>query len=307
MDRGKRKRKYMEILQILLKETDNISLAYNKYINEQYLEGKWKRELLSQMESKTQILKQISSLLSSSTSEIVNAFELQKYIKVVDNQFQTKSRLIVGLGAHHVLETSLTLHHIWGIPYIPATALKGVARAQAFWKIVQEYNIEENKMKKIYQIFYGELVKSPADDLTKRIKKYQFLFGAQNFKGLLLFLDAYPVLYENNTDVSDKNLDIFEIDVINVHFPSYYEGKGVPGEWENPRPVPFLTVRPGIKFRVVALFDKFRFEKLEDEDKKILGENAEIQKEVEGLVKEVLENFGVGAKTRLGYGWLEGV
>ena len=38
-------------------------------------------------------------------------------------------RLIVGLGNESVYDTSMTLHHVYGIPYIPASAVKGVVRS----------------------------------------------------------------------------------------------------------------------------------------------------------------------------------
>jgi len=37
-------------------------------------------------------------------------------------------RLIVGLGNESIYETSMTLHHIYGFPYIPGSAIKGVTR-----------------------------------------------------------------------------------------------------------------------------------------------------------------------------------
>ncbi len=40
-------------------------------------------------------------------------------------------RLVVGLGHNTVLETGLTLHHTWGLPMLPGSALKGLARAWA--------------------------------------------------------------------------------------------------------------------------------------------------------------------------------
>ncbi|MGQ9463871.1 MAG: hypothetical protein ACUVTP_12705 [Candidatus Fervidibacter sp.] len=40
-------------------------------------------------------------------------------------------RFVVGLGAAHVLETSITLHRIFGLPIIPGSALKGAAKAYA--------------------------------------------------------------------------------------------------------------------------------------------------------------------------------
>jgi len=54
-------------------------------------------------------------------------------------QFQaiTDYRLVVGFGAEHVLETNLYLHRIYGFPLIPGSAVKGVARAYAFWEIAR--------------------------------------------------------------------------------------------------------------------------------------------------------------------------
>jgi len=40
-------------------------------------------------------------------------------------------RMFIGLGAATVLETHVTLHRVYGVPYIPGSALKGLARAYA--------------------------------------------------------------------------------------------------------------------------------------------------------------------------------
>jgi len=71
-------------------------------------------------------------------------------------------RLVVGLGAGSVLETSMTLHHILGVPYIPGSALKGVISA---------YYLETN---------------------GKEDTNYNKLFGTQTQQGEVTFLDAYP-------------------------------------------------------------------------------------------------------------------
>lgn len=42
-----------------------------------------------------------------------------------------KHRLFLGLGVGSVLETNVTLHRAYGVPYIPGSALKGLARAYA--------------------------------------------------------------------------------------------------------------------------------------------------------------------------------
>ena len=51
-------------------------------------------------------------------------------------------RLIVGLGGESVYETSITLHHIYGIPYIPASSIKGVIRS---WIITECFNNNESE------------------------------------------------------------------------------------------------------------------------------------------------------------------
>ncbi len=43
-------------------------------------------------------------------------------------------RLIVGLGLPSPLETGITLHHLYGFPYLPGSAVKGVTRS---WRLQQ--------------------------------------------------------------------------------------------------------------------------------------------------------------------------
>lgn len=68
--------------------------------------------------------------------------ENQKYKSIYSEVLKTQSRLIVGLGSSHVLETSITLQHIYGIPYIPSSSLKGVCRMIAFWEIAEKKYFE---------------------------------------------------------------------------------------------------------------------------------------------------------------------
>lgn len=244
---------------------------------------------------------------------------------IYTNSIVTETPLICGLGATHVLETSLTLHHIWGVPYIPASSLKGVCRQVAFWKLVEEEKIEEGKLEDFQKKFYGEL---NLDVNNEDLLVYQLLFGAQDFKGLLLFLDAYPEC--------ENNQKIFILDVMNPHYSSYYgdkDGKIPPADWENPTPIFFLTVKEGVKFRFVVLFDNWRWEKIKKEgilivrgkEKYFITNNVtENSNEEENIIKnlpvgdvekmkkneeffniilkDALSFYGVGSKTRLGYG-----
>ncbi|MCM8809920.1 MAG: type III-B CRISPR module RAMP protein Cmr6, partial [Candidatus Omnitrophica bacterium] len=114
-------------------ECDNLSLAITKLI---------KRDIIERTQLKTKFLNgfknyRYPSQLLNRLNSFDGFFKNQGYELVYSGQLQTKSRLIVGLGSSHALETSLTLHHIYGIPYIPASALKGVCRMVAFWKIAE--------------------------------------------------------------------------------------------------------------------------------------------------------------------------
>src|SRR5690348_10448730 len=56
----------------------------------------------------------------------------QSAITAMQAQYFTATtawRMVVGLGGETVLETDLTLHHLYGIPFIPGSALKGLTRS----------------------------------------------------------------------------------------------------------------------------------------------------------------------------------
>ena len=114
-------------------------------------------------------------------------------------------RFVVGLGAAHVLETGITLHRIFGLPIIPGSALKGVARA------------------------YAQLVEGKPEDDPELIA----IFGTTERAGSVVFLDAIPLEVPN-----------FQLDIMNSHYPNYYRApeKNPPADWESPNPVFFLTV-----------------------------------------------------------------
>ena len=272
---------------------ENIGLILTKFVNLNVIKNnKLKKNFLFAVTNKTlpKELQNISmSLVKKIQKELISLTALGFQI-VINQPFTTKSRLIIGLGTDSVLETSLTLHKIFGIPYIPASALKGVVRAVKFWNLVKARNIASNeKSLKVFQEkFYGELETSDEDTF-----KAQLLFGAKNFKGLLLFLDAFPEI---------NNEKLFDVDIMNVHYPDYYSKNEPPGDWQQPKPIFFLTVKEEIKFHIAVLFDQYRHEKLPKEYKKLDLNN--LQAELTDLVSTALSEFGIGAKTRVGYGVL---
>ena len=165
-------------------------------------------------------------------------------------------RLIVGLGSEHVQETSMTFHHIYGIPYIPGSAVKGVLR---HWWLNDGFADNNGNI-----------------DEKKALKDANFIavFGSEEQKGEVQFLDAYPEEVH------------FATDIMNPHYSKYYDGKEPPTDHQNPVPIPFLTVEK----------TTFRFVFLAKDEKLFDNKFKE-------LFKKALELKGIGAKTSVGYGY----
>jgi len=83
-----------------------------------------------------------------------------------------KNRMVVGLGSESIYETSITLHRSLGIPYIPGSALKGVAHHYA--------------------------VETESESVDN-------IFGTQQDKGKVIFFDAFPMMDGNILDMDIMN------------------------------------------------------------------------------------------------------
>ena len=198
-------------------------------------------------------------------------------ISILD--MKTTQPLIVGLGETSPYETGITLDFLTGLPIIPGSAIKGIARRAAIMKLSDKTDI----------LPYGEEFKELAKvyDQHEQIVK---IFGTQERKGKVIFMDAYPVKWSNG---------LFRIDIMNPHYGPYYESKGKepPADWYNPVPVPYLTVNIDVTYRFI----------LASKDSGLL--KAELSSEDDGprgtaseWLKFALENIGIGAKGSQGYG-----
>lgn len=129
-------------------------------------------------------------------------------------------RMVVGLGSESVLETSLALHHTYGVPYIPGSALKGLAAAAAHKSLQDETWKKKDADGKI-----GEA--------------HRVLFGDQESSGFVTFHDALWIPPANGNRLP------LDLDVMTVHHPEYYQGAGdvPPADWDSPTPVAFLSTR----------------------------------------------------------------
>ena len=176
----------------------------------------------------------------------------------------TLGRLVIGLGAESVLENAITLHRTYGVPVIPGSALKGLAAAYARNRLEDEaWRVETDQRGKI--VHMGEA--------------YKTLFGDTTSAGYVTFFDA---LYVPGSATGDKPL---ALDVVTVHHPDYYQGKNnPPANWDSPNPVPFVSVRSGVKFLVA-----------------LAGPDEWVDAAFQILALALAEE-GIGAKTNSGYG-----
>jgi CRISPR-associated protein Cmr6 len=186
----------------------NASLWLDKFIKEQETQNQQRDN--AQGTPKQSLVNEVADI---GTPQVYEQFfwRWKQTLKDSGAQMQTlkvDGRMIVGLGAESVLETSITLHKTYGVPYIPGSALKGLV---AFY-IRQE--LDENLWRK----------DSPA---------YQTIFGSQVSAGYITFHDALYVPSNANKPL--------HADILTVHHQDYYQGTSAPADWDNPVPVPLLS------------------------------------------------------------------
>ncbi|MEQ8767237.1 MAG: type III-B CRISPR module RAMP protein Cmr6 [Planctomycetota bacterium] len=222
-------------------------------------------------------------------------------------QLTLTSRLLVGHGNSSATGVGLTVHHTWGVPIIPGSAVKGLVahyvdatygptdpdrqpweqqgeeRARADY---QGVTWNGRRLLRGPGAVYRALFGAPEAQNDESMREHGLLAGAAI--GLMRFHDA---VYVPASVADDKP---FAMDVLTPHQqgkpnqPGYYDSQGAtpPNDYTSPVPVPFLTVRPGARL-LFALSGPDEWTKL-----------------AESLLRDALESWGIGGKTSAGYGRL---
>lgn len=215
-------------------------------------------------------------------------------------ELQTASRLIVGLGSEHVLETSITLDRNSGAPAIPGSALKGVARTFALIEIAQLLPLSDEQTEKVLNdvdgwlsaktfhwdklIEYGlsGLDAETHNTLNTQIETFRRVFGFVGEVGRAVFFNGMHA----------GSATPFMVDVMTPHFSNYYSASNnhrqAPSDDQNPIPVPYLVVAENQKF-LFAVGGR-------------TVDDIELTKQARIWLREGLITYGVGAKTSQGYG-----
>ncbi len=183
--------------------------------------------------------------------------------------------LAVGLGIPSPTENGLAMDHVHGLPIIPGSGLKGLCLDWAR----EEAGLSSTDPLIIH--IFGAQPLMPADP-SFRAKA-----------GRAVFFDALPVLQGTQSPL--------ELDIMNPHYGPYYGSQGgkPPADYYNPNIIYFLTVPQGTTFRfVLAVRPPFSQDPPQPSAQDLADKLLE-------WLRSVLTVWGVGAKTRVGYGLFE--
>ncbi len=212
-------------------------------------------------------------------------------------EFCLEGRLLIGHGNSSATDVGLTVHHTWGVPMIPGSALKGLlahyvdavygpddtttapwAHPEPDRARFQAPSWHGRRIERGPGAVFRALFGSPDTDDDDAAREAGHPAGAT--AGRVVFHDA---LYDPRRPPSESP---YVRDVLTVHHKRYYDGHGSswPNDYDAPNPVPFLTVRPGTRFLLV------------------LSGPPDWTRLAGALLTEALGEWGIGAKTSTGYG-----
>lgn len=250
---------------------DNAYLSFNRFTTYKVDKKEQKRALrpLIQTKSCSCPLAQNKAILEMLGNRMRGlAAALPRHLELT---FTPDSKLAIGIGTGSPYGNInlMTLHPVYGVPYIPASALKGAVRH--CW--IQEKS-------------------GGCEEKAEEDPDFTALFGASGEdggpctvtprSGTLVFFDSFPI--------AANAPGFLTFDVMTPHYQEYYESKGKvePTDDQNPVPIQFPVVK-GTTFQI-----------------NIGGVNAKEwdshQEELKDIVKNTFSRYGIGAKTALGYG-----
>lgn len=199
----------------------NASLWLDKFIFNSEDKGKSEASFLNDTDKKDETAKNalVNQVTSISEPEVYIKYLHQTWIPSLQKfgakpqRAKVKNRLAINLGTESVLETNIALHRLFGVPFIPGSAIKGVVS-----------HFLDN---------YG------GSEWNKQSENHKIIFGNQDEAGFVTFHDA--LLYVQEKGFSGQSL---YKDVLTPHHSDYYRPKNTtdpPADWDNPTPIPFIS------------------------------------------------------------------
>lgn len=194
-----------------------------------------------------------------------------------------------GLGNEHPLENGFAFLSPHGLPYLPASGVKGVLRqaarelARGLWDDTQGWSEAPAHLLRI----------AGRPDLP--LSTIDVLFGRQtddgdreHVRGALSFWDVFPRVEG----------DALRVDVMTPHQTHYHQQGETPHESGQPNPINFLTVPPGSGFTFHVACDLAQLRRSAPE----LAEGDRWKALLDAAFGHAFRWLGFGAKTAVGYG-----
>lgn len=239
-----------------------------------------------------------------------------------------QGRLVLGIGGESVYETSLTLHHLYGIPYIPASGIKGVLRSwvisQVFAQADQVPELEKKHplvnaearailTSTLFCTIFGcpEKVKPVKfDGSGNPVKKNKEYEEGQEQKSALGFESQGGIIFFDGLPTVPP---VVKTDVMNVHYPDWYKELGykAPTDTQRTNPIYFLTISNenslAFQTHIAARSNNSKIKDIGKDyglfikDTTLTGD-ASLLDLVAVWLSRALSEHGLGAKTAIGYG-----
>lgn len=189
---------------------------------------------------------------------------------------ETIGPMVTGSGISHPVENGFTFHPTLGLPYMPASGVKGLLRA---WVEVWMAHDSDEQRDALVRDWFGHSGHGQDDAANA---------------GSLVFFDALPTGRMH-----------MGCDIMTPHMGKWYEkgnttspanfAQTAPGDWHSPVPVPFLVVHKGVSFQ-------WAIAPRGSGDASVAAVRKAAASRALGELKQALEWMGAGAKTAVGYG-----
>ncbi len=220
---------------------------------------------------------------------------------VVNVEAALKDRLVIGASGGlfaSIFEVGLMWNHIFDLPFIPGSSVKGVMRSLMLHHCAKLGDaMERRECISVVLEFLGASTRPLGPDELDWIRNSTQGFEPvveAGWAGKVFVADAFPVARGHGK----TGCGILDFDVLTPH---YYEGGKVKrDEFEAmPTPVPHLVVAPGTVFRFVIGVDRVGGDLLSRLEKYFgVGDACKLASRV--LLEALGE--GLGARTTKGYG-----
>lgn len=192
---------------------------------------------------------------------------------------QLEGRLAINLADSLIQNAGICLDRLFGMPFIPGSAVKGVCRHAALEELKASSDDKQAQLFEDYRSVFGT---ADNDFANGDLRPYRELLAdrSENQRGSISFLPAYPV-----------NEAKIVVDLTCVHYPDYYRsGRTEDLSKEKPLPNSFPAVEIGAQFAFCLVLNR-------------MDTSPSALQAARRWLESALCVRGLGAKTASGYGW----